>query len=37
MMDYKAYMTEYDICKEEYELALTNFETRIMFVNMVKG
>lgn len=35
--DYKAYMTEYDIWKEEYELALTNFETRIMFVNMVKG
>ena len=35
--DYKAYMTEYDIWKEEYELALTNFETRIMFMNMVKG
>ena len=35
--DYTAHMTEYDIWKEEYELALTNLETRIMFINMVKG
>ena len=30
-------MTEYGVWKEEYELALTNLETRIMFVNMVRG
>ncbi len=35
--DYQAYMTEYGVWKEEYELALTNLETRIMFVNMVRG
>ncbi len=35
--DYQAYMTEYGIWKEEYELALTNLETRIMFINMVRG
>ena len=35
--DYQAFMTEYGIWKEEYELALTNLETRIMFFNMVKG
>lgn len=35
--DYQAYMTEYGAWKEEYELALTNLETRVMFVNMVKG
>lgn len=34
--DYRAYMTEYGVWKEEYELALTNLETRIMFVNMVR-
>ncbi len=35
--DYQAYMTEYGVWKEEYELALTNLETKIMFVNMVRG
>ena len=35
--DYQAYLTEFGDWKEEYELALTNLETRIMFVNMVKG
>ena len=30
-------MTAYGEWKEEYELALTNLETRIMFVNMVRG
>lgn len=34
--DYRAYMTEYSVWKEEYELALTNLETRVMFVNMVR-
>lgn len=34
--DYRAYMTEYGVWKEEYELALTNLETRVMFVNMVR-
>ena len=36
VVDYQAYMTEYGIWKEEYELALTNLETRIMFTNMVR-
>ncbi|MBD5546473.1 MAG: AAA family ATPase [Lachnospiraceae bacterium] len=35
--DYKSYMSEYGIWKEEYELTLTNLETKIMFVNMVRG
>lgn len=35
--DYQAYMTEYGVWKEKYELMLTNLETRIMFFNMVKG
>ena len=35
--DYQSYMTTYGEWKEEYELALTNLETRIMFVNMVRG
>ena len=35
--DYQSYMTAYGEWKEEYELALTNLETRIMFVNMVRG
>ena len=35
--DYKAYTTEYGIWKEEYELELTNFETRVMFIRMVQG
>ncbi|MDE6602711.1 MAG: ATP-binding protein [Lachnospiraceae bacterium] len=35
--NYQTYMTEFGEWKEEYELALTNLETRIMFVNMVKG
>ena len=35
--NYQAYTTEYGLWKEEYELALTNLETRIMFVNMVRG
>ena len=35
--DHQAYMTEFGEWKEEYELSLTNLETRIMFVNMVKG
>ena len=35
--DHQAYMTEYGVWKEEYELALTNLETRIMFVDMVRG
>lgn len=35
--DYQADMTEYGVWKEEYELTLTNLETRIMFVNMVRG
>ncbi len=34
--DYQAYMTEYGVWKEEYELKLTNLEIRIMFVNMVR-
>lgn len=34
--DYRAYMTEYSVWKEEYDLALTNLETRVMFVNMVR-
>ncbi|GFI47195.1 hypothetical protein IMSAGC019_02518 [Lachnospiraceae bacterium] len=33
--EYAAYMTEYGQWKEEYELALTNFETRVMFNGMV--
>lgn len=33
---YKAYATQYGAWKEEYELELTNFETRIMFINMVQ-
>lgn len=37
VVEYRAYMTEYGDWKEEYELALTNLETRIMFVNMVRG
>ena len=36
VVDYQAYMTEYGIWKEEYELALTNLETRITFTNMVR-
>lgn len=36
VLDYRAYMTEYGIWKEEYELTLTNLETRIMFTNMVR-
>ncbi len=35
--DHQAYMTEYGVWKEEYELALTNLETKIMFVEMVRG
>ncbi len=35
--DYQAYATEYGTWKEEYELELTNFETRVMFMNMVQG
>lgn len=34
--NYQAHMSEYGVWKEEYELALTNLETRIMFVNMVR-
>lgn len=37
LKNYQAYMTEFGEWKEEYELALTNLETRIMFVNMVKS
>lgn len=35
--DYQAYMTKYGVWKEEYELTLTNLETKILFVNMVRG
>ena len=35
--DYRSHMTEYGVWKEEYELSLTNLETRIMFMNMVRG
>ncbi len=35
--NYNAYMTEYQVWKEEYELAVTNFETKTMFMGMVQG
>ncbi len=35
--EYQAYTTEFGDWKEEYELALTNRETKIMFVRMVRG
>lgn len=34
---HQAYATEYGDWKEEYELELTNFETRVMFIDMVRG
>lgn len=34
---HQAYATEYGDWKEEYELELTNFETRVMFISMVRG
>ncbi len=34
---HQAYATEYGDWKEEYELELTNFETRVMFIGMVRG
>lgn len=34
---YEAYETGYGEWKEEYELALTNFEVRVMFRSMVRG
>ncbi|MDE7188483.1 MAG: ATP-binding protein, partial [Lachnospiraceae bacterium] len=33
---YKAYDTEYGDWKKEYELALTNFEVKVMFRNMIR-
>lgn len=35
--NYNAYMTEYQVWKEEYELAVTNFKTKTMFMGMVQG
>lgn len=35
--NFEADMTEYGEWKQEYELAITNFEVRIMFRSMVKG
>lgn len=35
--NYNAYMTEYQVWKEEYDLAVTNFETKAMFSDMVQG
>lgn len=35
--DFQAYTTEYGEWREEYELAITNFEVRVMFRNMVRG
>ena len=34
---FHSYTTEYGEWKEEYELALTNFEVRVMFRKMVRG
>ena len=34
--NYNAYMTEYQVWKEEYELAVTNFETKTMFMKMAQ-
>lgn len=35
--DFQAYTTEYGEWREEYELAITNFEVRVMFRNMVRS
>ena len=37
VVTYKQYVTDYGEWKEEYELALTNFEVRVMFRSMVRG
>lgn len=34
--DYRSYMTDFGEWKQEYELALTNFEVKVMFRNMVR-
>lgn len=36
-VSYETYTTSYGEWKEEYELALTNFEVRVMFRRMVRG
>jgi hypothetical protein len=37
VVTYKQYVTDYGEWKQEYELALTNFEVRVMFRSMVRG
>lgn len=34
--DFKSYMTDFGDWKQEYELELTNFEVRVMFLSMVR-